>query len=67
MRKTVDIMKHNMFISIFAIQSDLQPCENTAQASWEPPKESIHFGVPHEGISGNGGSKNKAFQYSLHI
>lgn len=58
MRKIVATIKHNMFISMFAIPSDLQPCD---QASWEAPEESIHFGVPCESISGNRGSKIKPF------
>lgn len=43
MRKTVDTMENNIFISVCTVQTDLQPYKNTDLASWEPPEGSIPF------------------------
>lgn len=65
MRKTVDTMEINMFISVLTTQAGLQPYENTDLTSWEPPGESIPFWVPSKCTSGNKGSRIKPFSIAL--
>lgn len=65
MRKTVDTMEINMFISVLTTQTGLQPYENTDLTSRETPGDSIPFWVPSEGTSGNKGSRRKPFSIAL--